>query len=93
MSKGYTISFFMRALEGTDKRMVSFEHIYNIISPRIGFFSVKSEQFDTWLYNNTLDIYCGVGKFKKFGSYPKQRLMKALKLRKAGKLLDFIDND
>jgi hypothetical protein len=82
MSKGYTISFFMSALQSVNSRKVTEAGPYYTVSPRKGVFSEKSLALDTWLNGQTEQVFQGNGKFAAYGKTPKARLLKALKNRK-----------
>lgn len=82
MSKGYTISFFMAALQNVNSKRVTEAGPYYVVSPRKGVFSEKSYALDTWLNDQTELIFEGRGRFANYGKTPKARLLKALKNRK-----------
>lgn len=92
-TKGYTINFFINLLENNDKKISNLGRLYEIVSPRFGFWATKSDKLDSWLYHATIAIAFGGGKYRKLGKYPKQRILKALKMRKDKTLLSFIEND
>ena len=82
MSKGYTINFFINVIKNTKSRAVTSDNVYNVVAPRYGQFSVKSEALDYWLNFNTADISEGRGRFSTYGKTPRARLLTALKNRK-----------
>jgi hypothetical protein len=82
LSKGYTISYFMTALQNANSKKVTETGPYYAVSPRKGVFSEKSYALDTWLNDQTESIFAGKGRFANYGKTPKARLLKALKNRK-----------
>ena len=82
MTKGYTIQYFIDLFDGTTSRQLNRNGVYNVVSPRRGYDSVRAEVLDFWLGNQTTNIVKGHGKFATFGASPRSRLLKALRLRK-----------
>ena len=83
MSKGYTISYFIKALKNAPTRTVgnTASSVFQAISPRLGLFSVKADALDTWLNYRTHDIAQGNGVFSTYGKTPRARLLRALSSR------------
>ena len=88
MSKGYTLNFFIDAVENTtasvwnENTFLGNIHYGDVISPRAGITSVKVEVLNEFLGFELGDIVDGVGDFAKLGKTPRTRLLKALRLRK-----------
>jgi hypothetical protein len=81
-TKAYTIQYFIDLFEGTTSRNLTRHGVYNVVSPRKGYDSVRAEVLDYWLGNQTNFIVNGTGKFSTFGASQRSRLLKALRLRK-----------
>ena len=83
MSKGYTINYFVNTIKGAKAAALKSD-VYEAISPRNGFFSVKAIALDNFLGGETLayQIAEGIGSFEGLGKTPRSRLLKALSLRK-----------
>jgi len=83
MSKGYTISYFVKALKNAPTRAVgnTASSVFQAVSPRLGLFSVKADALDTWLNYQTHNIAQGAGIFSTYGKTPRARLIRALNNR------------
>lgn len=82
MSKGYTINYFITVLKNTNTSLVNKNGLYNTVSPRYGYHSVKAEALDNWLNGLTAPIYRGDGRFASYGKTGRARVLKALQNRK-----------
>ena len=82
MSKGYTISYFVKVLKNAKVSSFTKTSVYNIVSPRDGALSVKAGALDTWLGHQTSSISLGTGRFASYGKTSRARLLFALKNRK-----------
>lgn len=82
MSKGYTINFFVNTLKGVTNTQLNNNGVFNVVSPRLGRFSVKANTLNNFLGGQAAYIEYGTGAFAKLGKTPRTRLLKALKLRK-----------
>jgi phage antirepressor YoqD-like protein len=80
MSKGYTISFYLRELSNSSSSTTfrNVNDVYTFISPRKGKSSVKAKQLNAWLNGKTQSVLTN----SKFGKTPRQRLINALIARK-----------
>lgn len=82
MSKGYTLSYFIKTLSSATPTKVTRDGVYNTVSPRDGVFSVKADALDSWLDHQTLSIARGDNDFASYGKTSRARLLKALRNRK-----------
>jgi hypothetical protein len=82
MSKGYTINYFVNVFTNTTNTQIARNGVYNTVSPRNGYASVKAGALDRFLQGQTYAIANGTGVFASFGKTPRARLLKALRNRK-----------
>ena len=82
----YTIPFFINTISKVPvknlKNISSVLGLANVIAPVGGINSVKINTLNTLLGFSLNDIIVGDGHFGSYGSTPRARLLKALKLRK-----------
>ncbi len=89
MSKGYTISFFVNAVNAADAHELRTNLGY-AISPRVGVWSTKYAALNNWLGGYAYDIAKGRNGFASAGNTPRRRLLNALKARKTGTFNSFV---
>lgn len=92
MSKGYTISYFIREIEKLSNKDLNRNDIYDLLSPRLGFHSVKSTALDNFLSSYVTASLLSAGTARRIafsdthlitsGKTPRTRLLRALKSRK-----------
>lgn len=82
MTKGYTISYFIKLFSSTRNRVIVSKGLFDTVSPRFGSTSVRAQVLNKWLGGKASSIVNGTGKFASYGETPRARLLKALKLRK-----------
>jgi hypothetical protein len=83
MSKGYTISYFVKAISKASNGELK-NSVYSVVAPRGGFNTVKAHALDAWLGGPgfAARVAKGTGRFAGFGNSARTRLLKALRLRK-----------
>lgn len=85
-TKGYTINYFIDLFTNTTNRQLVTNGVSAVVSPRFGATSVRAKVLDRLLNYDVIEIVNGFYDYSSFGSTPRTRILKALRLRKQGKL-------
>ena len=85
-TKGYTINYFINLFTDVTNSQLANNGVYSTVSPRKGVTSVRAAVLNDLLNGNTRNVVNGTGRFSSFGSTPRARILKALRLRKQRKL-------